>query len=646
MSQSVLSDAGVGRAIFTTRMGLSIKALKMCIEFGFLPAFLLIMGYWYFNASNMEISLVKIDLVSKYADESAYSKWRVTNNQGERLLITTTDENGNQINRFKPYQIKAVLAKEWAPVNRFYVFVYMALVAGLVAHFLVWLILKRVGEKNQENQRVAGAEYVITGDELGKLVRGKNEAGPYKLVGVPLPKYAPMTGLLCMGAQGSGKSVAIHDLMQQVFARKRKSIIYDQSGEFFRAHFRPGKDFFFNPSMFGSVPWSLPSELFYSYDADTLGRAFLPPRNEGTGGPSAFFEDAARALFSVILLRLRERGAVYTSDIATAFLEMPDEDMMHLIKNSVASSAIGGDSKAQRQGVISSIAIFLNGISAVQKGTWTIRDFIAAEDDARLFILSSEDTRAMFAPLYRLMLSVAFSAIESKQEIVHEDKFWFFLDEIQQLGDIRVDEKLAVLRKFGVCIVSGIQSDKQFMAALGDDRGEVVMNMYNTVLMLRANDDKLQERIARRLGKMEETVINRNAQLAVTEWRDGGGINQVDREKFVVLPSDVGSLDVCEGFLKFVGSYPAAKVNFKHWLPKKKGAKSYVDKWKEKNKNPERDPNFIIQVRSKGDVFRSLREEVENDKLNVGSDVVTTEDGKQVDTATGEVFEINFFEKR
>jgi type IV secretory pathway TraG/TraD family ATPase VirD4 len=206
----------------------------------------------------------------------------------------------------------------------------------------------------------------------------------------------------------------------------------------------------------------------------------------------------------VILLRLRQRGAKYTSDIAKAFLEMPDEEMDFLVNKSVASSSIAGDSKAQRQGVISSIAIFLNGISAVQKGTWTIKDFLNSPDDSRLFILGTEDTRAMFAPLFRLMLAVAFSAIESKQEIVHEDRYWFFLDEIHQLGDIRLDEKLATLRKFGVCIFSGVQSDQQFMAALGDQRGEVVMNCFNTVLMLRANDDKLQERAWRywQLGYM------------------------------------------------------------------------------------------------------------------------------------------------
>lgn len=613
MSKSVMTDAGVGRALFTTRIGLSIQAFRMCFWFGAVPFFILTMAIWFYFASAQDVSLVKIDLLTHVLSDAGARKWKLTNDKGVRVVVTAVLDNGREVQFFTPIQIKRILAPYWKPVHTFYFYLLLSFIMAIVGHLSVWFILKKMGARNQENQRLGGANYVVTARQLNRMIR-RSGGGSYKLVDVALPKTAPTTGILALGSQGTGKSVAIHDLMLQVFKKKRKCFIYDQSGEFFRAHYRPGKDFFFNPALIGSVPWSLLMELVYSYDADTMGRSFLPPKNEGTGGPNSFFEDAARALFSVILLRLRQRGAKYTSDIATAFLEMPDEEMDFLISKSVASSAVAGDSKAQRQGVISSIAIFLNGISAVQKGTWSIKDFLDAPDDARLFILGTEDTRAMFAPLFRLILAVAFSAIESKQEIVHEDKYWFFLDEVHQLGDIRLDEKLATLRKFGVCIFSGVQSDQQFMAALGRERGEVVMNCFNTVLMLRANDDKLQERIARRLGKVDETVVNRNQQLAVTEWRDGGGLNQVDREKFIVSPADIGNLDICVGYLKLVGALPAAKVDYRGWLPKTPGARSYIDRWKAVNAMPVRDSEFVICVVENGDVFKSVRDDVQRGK--------------------------------
>ena len=464
MSKSSMTNAGVGRALFTTRVGLSIQAFQMCFWFGAVPLFLIPMAIWFYSASSQDVSMVKIELMTHVVSENSARVWKLTDNQGARKIISAVLNDGSEVQSFTPTQIKKILAPEWKPVNTFYLILMLSCALSIAGHSLVWFVLYRMGAKNQENQRVGGANYIVTVRELNALIK-KNGASPYTLINVMLPKSAPTTGILALGSQGTGKSIAIHDLMMQAFKQGRKCIIYDQSGEFFRAHFRPGKDVFFNPAFLGSVPWSLLNELKYSYDAETMGRAFMPSKNDGTGGQKSFFDDAARTLFSIVLQRLRDGGAKYTSDIATAILEMPDDELDYLISKSAASSSVAADSKGQRQGVKSSIAIYLNGFSYVQEGEWTINDFLNSSGDARLFILGSEDTRAMFAPLFRLMLAVAFAAIEAKQEIVHEDKYWFFLDEVHQLGDIRLDEKLATLRKFGVCIFSGVQSDQQFMSA-------------------------------------------------------------------------------------------------------------------------------------------------------------------------------------
>jgi type IV secretory pathway TraG/TraD family ATPase VirD4 len=386
----------------------------------------------------------------------------------------------------------------------------------------------------------------------------------------------------------------MQNLMTQVFARKKKCIIYDQSGDLYKAHFRPGKDVFFNPGLTGSVPWSIFSEMKYVYDANTLAQAFLPPKGGVAHGASAFFEDAARALFSVILLRLAQNGAQNTSDIAKAFLEMPEEEMESLIANSVASSAIGGDSKGQRQGVISSISIYLDGIAAVENGSWSIRDFIERDDDSRLYVLGTEDTNAMFAPLYRLVLAIAFAVIASKQEAVFEDKYWFFLDECHTLGDIKLDEKLATLGKYGVAILSGVQSESQFMTSIGQERGQTVMNCFNTVLMLRMNEPSMMERAAKRLGMQDMETVSQNQALAVTEWRDGAGMARTQQERWLVMPSEFGSLAACEGFIKLSGNYPAGRVDYTQWIAKQWIGPNYADQFRPKQDTPPRNPKFLL----------------------------------------------------
>lgn len=613
MSKGTITDAGVGRALFTTRFMLSLQAARMCLLVGALPGLILPLVIWIRHVSPHDLDLVKINLLSNVVGSSSHVKWRVRDENGARMVVTVERSDGHSVQLLTPRQVNVVLKPYSKPIAIFHIVCWISLGAAIIGYLIVWRGLGLLGSGTQENKRIRGAKTKVTANELSTAVRRRG-GGRYSFIDVALPAEAPMYGILAQGAQGSGKSLTIHDLMVQVFKRKRKCFIYDHSGEFFSAYYRPGKDFFFNPALEGSVPWSIFSELMYTYDANTLSQAFLPPKGNIVSGPAAFFEDAARALFSVLLLRLTQRGARNTKDIAKAFFEMPADEMDHLIKNSVASSAVGGDSKAQRQGVISSIAIYLDGIASVKSGMWSIREFLEREDDSRFFILNTEDTKAMFAPLYRLLLTVAFDSIAAKQQIVHEDKYWFFLDEVHALGDIRLDEHLAQKRKYGVCVVSGIQSDQQFISTMGKERGQTVMNCFNTTLLLRANEPDMQERMAKRLGKLEMDTITRNQALAVTEWRDAAGLNTSEGEKWLVMPSDIGELAPLTGYLKVVGDYPACTVDYRHWLPKRPGRKCRSDRFKPIQEVPPRDPQFLISRAENEDALASVKAEVEKAK--------------------------------
>lgn len=609
------TNAGVGQASVTTKVKLTIQAAKKCLFFGALPMFVAPVAYWLSAATPQEYDVAKIAVERLVVDESAHRKWRMRDESGNRRIISVDVDHGPPVQYIAARDLPFLLGPAWAPALEFRNVLWFALAAAAAGYIGVWQLFVFRGRQQQANRRIRGAHDIVEPSELGREVR-RQGASAYRLAGVPIPRELLMRGLLAIGAQGSGKSVAIHDFMQQVFAKKRKCVIYDQSGEFYRAYYRPGIDLFFNPAFEGSLPWSIFAEVKQRYDANTLAQAFLPPKSTaGVVGANGFFEDAARALFAVILLRLTERGAVNTKDIARAFLEMPELEMQLLIQKSVASSAIGGDSKGQRQGVISSISIYLDGIAAVNEGAWSITEFLDRKDDARLFILGSEDTKAMFAPLYRLILQVAFNAIAARQEVVYYDRYWFFLDEIHTLGDIKIDEQLATLRKFGVSIFAGTQNDSQFVTSIGKDRAESTMNGFNTLLQLAMNDAEAKERAAKRFGKAETETISQNQAVAVVEQRDGAGLVINEQEKWAVMPATFGQLAPCTGFLKLSGNYPVARVDYSAWLrPCLKFLPPRVAAFAERQPNPPRDPRFQIRrpsLPSGESAFDGVRREAE-----------------------------------
>ncbi|AQH06172.1 type IV secretion system protein VirD4 (plasmid) [Burkholderia sp. KK1] len=642
MSEKIISDAGAGRALFLTRMKLTIHAVSMSLWAGAVPGLIVPIVLWMSCLSPRDVDIVKLNIVSHLVKQDTPRKWRIRDDAGQEQILTVVKSSGDPVQLLTAAQYRTVTSSISRPVTVFGYVMLASMLCGLLGYLSVWWSLSRLGKRARENKRVDGVEELVEPKELSRLVR-KEEAGPYTVLDVALPKSAPMQGIQFMGAQGTGKSLAIHDLMQQVFQRKRKCIIYDQSGEYFRAYFRPGRDYFFNPSMLGSVPWSIFKELQNTYDANTLAHAFLPPKAGVVHGASAFFEDAARALFSVMTLRLRQRGAVYTRTIAEAILSMPEDELELLIQESVASSAVGGDSKGQRQGVISSIAIYLDGIAAVQDGEWTLRQFFEADDDARFFIVSTDDTKAMFAPLYRLLLAISFGIIAAKREICHYDRYWYFLDEVHVLGDIKLDETQATHRKYGVCVATGIQADTQYITSIGHERAKTLMNCFNTSVMLRANEPEMRDRMARRLGRMDMEVVSNGQALAVSDWRDGGSLNQGQQEKWLVMPDKIGKLKNCMAYVQVPGDYPATLVNYRHWLPAWYRPWARVNRFAARQDDPPRDPRFKIVVAEGQDALASVRAEaeakrVEAEKAAAAKDAIERT-GKWVvtDLETGEI---------
>jgi hypothetical protein len=511
---------------------------------------------------------------------------------GGRKFVTAVLEDGREFSLLSAEQVKAALSIHNSFLH-FQLYLLASFVFGAMGFMGIWTYFYKHGKSSQENSRIRGADDVVDRSSLIYKIRSEGGARPiYTIVDVPLPRKAPTMGTLFFAAPGSGKSLGIKDLSKQVFAAGKKAIIFDPSCEFFASSFRPGIDHFFNPALVGSVPWSIFKELEYVYDSNSLAAAFLPPKEAASSGANGFFEDAARALFSVMLVRLKEQGAINTKTIADAIFAMPDEEMDQLIEQSVASSAIGGDSKQQRQGVISSIAIFLSGIQSVNEGSWSVRDFLNDGTDSRLFLLGTKDTNEMFLPLFRLLLTVSFLRKKKKNEVVYEDRYWFFLDEMPMLGDIGIDRHLAELRKYGVCIVAGIQTDSQIVGSIGKMRAQTALSCFGTVLIGRIDDPDVQERAAKRLGKVEQSVVSQNAALAVVESRDGGGLNTQEQEKWSVMPTELGMLPDCVAFLKLVGGYPVSKVDYRNWI---KGSAPKVKSFAAVQTMPARDPRFLVK---------------------------------------------------
>jgi type IV secretory pathway TraG/TraD family ATPase VirD4 len=219
-------------------------------------------------------------------------------------------------------------------------------------------------------------------------------------------------------------------------------------------------------------------------------------------------------------------------------------------------------------------------------GQWSCRDWLEGEGD--LYLVGNE---RQFGGVKRMFLNSLVEMIAERRERVPDIRYLFVLDEYPLLGDIDVDRHLAEKRKFGIGFVLGMQSEAQAESMMGKPRAQTMFNVLGTMLVLNQSTETAQKAAEARFGKQLQLVVGESHQLAVSDQRDAITVNTQQQERPLVMAADFGILGTAQGYLKLVGNFPAARIDFSHW-----GKNGKVDALtKVVNQLPQKDPRFLIQ---------------------------------------------------
>ena len=441
--------------------------------------------------------------------------------------------------------------------------------AGLVAAVL--LGLRALGGGLRRGRRLRGGELVSAKALTRRAMPLRHrallrlrppEARPYRIAGIPWPGEAETQHTIVSGTTGSGKTVLISDLVEQIRKRGERCIVYDKMGSYTETFFDEKRDVLLNPLDDRSPRWSPFFEARTARDFDTMAEALIP-RQKDAADP--FWITAARQLFSRGAAVLWQRGETRNRVLVDLLLKTELNELAEAMEETAAQSIVD---PANPKTALSVRAMLTANIGAMDLLTdagdpFSIREWIEREDGGGfLFLTSRGDQHASLRGLISTWLEIAVNALLS---LPRDDgrRIWVILDELPTLYQLpSLRPGLAESRQFGGCFVLGVQVFSALRDIYGRDAATTISGLCGTRVVLAAPDKDTSEWSAESLGREEVETLSEGVSYDTPH----GGVTLSARrdQRTLVLPSDVARLEKLSGYLKFPGRWPIATIRLKY----------------------------------------------------------------------------------
>ena len=465
-----------------------------------------------------------------------------------------------------------------------------------------WAYFKYIGDEKIKPRKIRGQE-VISAPMLVAEIEAYNaeEAKanqvdnfvPPRLAGVPYPFGTEREHTMLIGAPGTGKSVAINQLLDSVRDRGDKAFVLDIETDLTASHYDEATDIILNPFDARSVHWSPFNDAIDAADWASLAHSIF--KDPKSGDP--YWVNVSRSIFQWTAYQLSQTK---DRNNLSSLLEVLNGDLANLkalLRNTPAAmhfSSIDGARVGSLMSVISEGVeplIYLHGRNdGFSIREWINRPPVVYEDANKikrvkppgfLFMTAPEKQKEALRPLLSFWSELAATAILSRP-LNSRFNTWIVLDEFPSIGRI---DKLADgpqrFRKFGGCVVLGFQQVSQLFDIYGPDKARTIIGQCKTKLVLGAADFETAEHMSEQLGRTQWRRTDENISYGAHTIRDGVSLVSKEDLEPIYLGEDILNFVKFQGVIRVPnarrsGAFPIAPIMVPAVFKAEK-AKGFID---------------------------------------------------------------------
>jgi len=545
--------------------------------------------------------------IGKKPDHTTYIDASTGNRKWERI-------DPIKVKRMSTFQVADKKGFELLTKILLFGFAITASCFGLI--FLLW---SKFGSGLKDEKKKEGSGVVLTAAEVRRKLRSLGKCSEFYIGKMPLVKDMETRHFLVTGATGSGKTNLLDTLLPQVEKKKHPAVVIDQTGEMIAKYYNKERgDIIFNPFDSRSKGWDFWADCSNREDLERFSKILIGFNRKQSGSHSdPFWENAAQSVFNGCIEYLRPKQASI-KEVAHMVCSSQVGYLKTVLAGGEAGRYLSADSKQTAASILSVLASNAKPLTYLcdgeENGSFSMKQHfndIKNGSPAWLFLATKPKSRALTLPLIACLTELALSelmdiGIDPKRRV------WTIIDELPALGLLpALPPLMAEGRKYGACVIAGMQSLNQLYSQYGQYDGSTIFGQFGTSFFFRNTEPAIAKMISSMCGVETVTRQQKNTSFGANEFRDGVSYSEQMQRKQLVEPDDLASLAIGECYTLF--SEPDVR------LSKMQTPKAHL-----KDKNP----GFVEKQESSGKSYKTLdaKEDLAIENMADNEDVNDTSD--------------------
>lgn len=295
--------------------------------------------------------------------------------------------------------------------------------------------------------------------------------------------------ILVVGNQGTGKTVFIAPLIDQVIDRGERAFIYDEKREFTALFYQPESCVLLAPWDKRGMAWDIQADAHNATQAQLIAERLIPESRD------PLWSNGARMLLCgmiEILNHTQPRWGWHELADMLSLEEVTLQSQLQAYYLRAARFIVEGSKTTQSffAQLVGSLGWIYTLADAWPKGYedgFCVRDWVSHSDTDKPVIIVQADKRYkdIGAPLANTLIALMTSHILAQTNSTKRE-LWLFIDELGNLSkNPALAEWMSLGRSKGCRICGGTQSISQLKHIYGEQEADTLLNMFTLFASMR-----------------------------------------------------------------------------------------------------------------------------------------------------------------